>query len=171
MSYGGRPEHVEHGRAQRPDVGRGVATLTGGHLGRQVGRRAGDQPGLGQGRVGRDVRDAEVGDLHPPAPVDQDVGRLDVAVHDPGLVGGDQAVGRLPQQRRRLVGVRGPSSRTSWDIVVPSTYSMTSHWASSSTTRLNTATTCGWLSRAASRPHARHGRGRWCRRRAPSRCA
>ena len=49
-------------------------------------------------------------------------------------------------------GIR-PCLLTSWVIVLPSTYSITSQWwpLSSSTTRSNTATTWGWLSCAASR--------------------
>ena len=50
-------------------------------------------------------------------------------------------------------GESAPCSLTSWARVVPSTYSMTSQRASvsASTTKLNTATTCGWLRCAASR--------------------
>ncbi len=43
-----------------------VAVLAGGDLGGEVGRRAGDQPGLGERGVGLGAGDAEVGELHLP---------------------------------------------------------------------------------------------------------
>ena len=78
-----------------------------GDLRGQEGRRAGDLPGLGERDVAAGVRDAEVGDLDqaldPAALADQDVGRLHVAVHDPGRVRGGQGVGHLGADLRDLV--------------------------------------------------------------------
>ena len=96
-------QQVEQGRPERPDVGGLATATTGGHLGREVRRRAGHHPGLGQRRVGLDPGDAEVGQLHLLLPVDQDVGGLHVTVGDPGAVGGDEGVGRLPEQGSGLV--------------------------------------------------------------------
>ena len=48
--------------------------------------------------------DAEVGDLHLAVGADQDVGRLDVAVHEPGLVGEVERGGHLAGDLRRLLG-------------------------------------------------------------------
>ena len=100
-------EDVEHRGPQRPHVGGLVATGTARDLGREVRRRPGDHAGLGEGRIRGDPGDAEVGELHLPGPVDQDVGRLDVAVHDPRGVCGGQGVGGLHEQRCRLVGGEG----------------------------------------------------------------
>ena len=163
MSYGGRPlEDVEHRGAERPHVGGLVATATGRDLGREVGRRPGDDAGLGEGGIRRDARDAEVGQLHLPGAVDQDVRRLDVAVHDPGGVGGGQGVGGLDQQRARPGrGRAAPRSRTSRPRSAPSTYSITSHQESSRRRRRRRPRprAGGAVARSAA-PHARRGRGR-----------
>jgi hypothetical protein len=70
-------------------------------LGAQVLGCAEHGPGLGQVRVetGASLGDAEVGHLRPEGAVlvvgHQDVGRLDVAVHQPGAVSPTQGIGHL----------------------------------------------------------------------------
>ncbi len=98
---------MEERRAQRPDVAGVRGRAAGCDLGREVGGGAGDQPGLGERGVGLGAGDPEVGQLHLPVAGHQDVRRLHVAVHDAGRVRGGQCVGRLPQQRRGLVGGQG----------------------------------------------------------------
>ena len=80
-------QHVEERRAQRPDVAGRARAGAGGDLGREVGRRPGDEAGLGEAGVGLGPGDAEVGELRLPVGGQQDVGRLDVAVGDAGAVG------------------------------------------------------------------------------------
>src|SRR6188472_4043305 len=71
----------------------------------EVVRRAEHLAGARQrDRVGR-ARDAEVGDLDLAGRCDQQVGGLDVAVHDPGRVGLGQRLRRLPDQVAHLVGI------------------------------------------------------------------
>src|SRR5690606_23430575 len=75
-----------------------------------VGGGAADQAGLGEGGVARGAGDAEVGDLDRAVIVEQHVARLDVAVHDARVVGGDQRGGDLLAdpgdlgQRQRALG-------------------------------------------------------------------
>jgi hypothetical protein len=57
--------------------------------------------GAGDGGVRGRPGDAEVGHLHGAVGSDQQVGRLDVAVHDPGGVRGGQPGGDLTQQVQR----------------------------------------------------------------------
>ncbi len=94
---------VEHA-AERVDVGAAVEVgLAAGLLGTHVGRGADGEPGLGEraGILGG-PGDAEVGHQRVPL-VDQDVGRLDVAVDDPPLVGIGQRLGHLAGEADRLV--------------------------------------------------------------------
>ena len=83
-------EHLIEGRAEREDVGPVVdATGVGELLGRHVAGRAEGGAGRGVGGrhfLGHDLRQPQVGELHLPAPGEQDVGRLDVAVDQPDLV-------------------------------------------------------------------------------------
>ena len=97
-------QRVEQRGAPRPDVTGRRCLLAGGHLGGEVGRRSGHQPRLGQRRVGRGARNAEVGQLHLAVGRHQDVGGLHVAVHDPGAVRGGQCAGDLGEDRRGVVG-------------------------------------------------------------------
>ena len=90
---------------QRVDVGAGVDRAALQLFWRQVVRRAGDQPVQQRKRrtVG-DARDAEVEHLGPVAPTQEDVGRLDVAMHDAARMCVSQRVGNTPHQQRRLAG-------------------------------------------------------------------
>ena len=97
-------QHVEERGAQRPHVDGLVAALAGGDLRGQVGRGAGDETGLGERRVPVIRAMPKSVSFTRRVPVDQDVRRLHVPVHDAGRVGGDQGVRRLPQQRRGVVG-------------------------------------------------------------------
>ena len=75
----------------------------------QIGRGADHCPGPGQlGRAGR-VRDAEIGDLDVAVPRDQQVGRLDVPVHQAGRVRGGQSRGHLGQHVHRVGRVERPA--------------------------------------------------------------
>ena len=101
-------------RAERVDVGAVVDqdALAGRLLGAHVAQRAEQVAGLRQAGVGVELGQAEVGDPDVAAAVDQQVGRLDVAVDDAELVGVLQRLGRL----RRQPGdgaeeVRGPVRR------------------------------------------------------------
>ena len=74
---------------------RGVDRLALDLLGGHVLGRAHHEARLGEvGVLGR-LGDAEVGHLHPPVAGEQDVGRLDVAVDEPGPVGGVERLGDL----------------------------------------------------------------------------
>ena len=78
--------------------------LLGGH----VLRRADDLAGAGQRQVLRlaahQLRDAEVGDLHPALLVEQDVFRLDVAVDHAVVVGVLQGVANLRHDGQGFLG-------------------------------------------------------------------
>jgi hypothetical protein len=92
--------HVEE-RAERRAGARQLALLDrGGHLrlDRGGGVQARDQ--LGQ---------AEVEDLHLARPREEDVGRLDVAVHDALVVGGREPVGHLDRELQQAVGPDRPA--------------------------------------------------------------
>src|SRR5207248_2067358 len=60
--------------------------LTAGDLGREVRRGPGDLTGGGELDVADRTGDAEVGDLRRAVVGDEDVGGLDIPVHDPGAV-------------------------------------------------------------------------------------
>ena len=88
--------------AQRVDVAAVVGGFAAGLLGGHVIDGADDGAGLGHGRPRLErARDAEVGDEGVPVAVDQDVLRLEVAVHDPGLVRRLERLGDLARQRQR----------------------------------------------------------------------
>ena len=77
-------------------------------FGRHVVWRAHDILGAGQGEVAllpEDLGDAEIRDLHPAAFIQQDVLRLDVAVHDALLVRELQRLADLRHDLQRLHGV------------------------------------------------------------------
>jgi hypothetical protein len=99
---------VEHA-AQAEEVGAVVGRLPPRLLRRHVLRRAGDDPALRQAGVVHRPRQAEVGEHDPlDAVLQQDVGRLDVAVDDPLGVGGGQAQRRLPADPQHGRDVQRP---------------------------------------------------------------
>src|SRR5438309_906423 len=71
-----------------------AAPLAAGLLRRHVAQRAEQVAGRGQAAVAADVGQAEVGDEQRAGPVQEQVGRLDVAVDHAELVGVLQGVGR-----------------------------------------------------------------------------
>ncbi len=93
---GGPPgEDLVEERAEAVDVGVGAdpVELPVGLLRCHVGGRPDQGPGLGQAfGTGEALGEPEVGDPRPSGPVDQHVGRLDVAVDDPLLVRVGQGV-------------------------------------------------------------------------------
>ena len=94
-------------------------------------------------------REAEIEDLHRAVVPDLDVGRLEVAMHDPLLVSGLQRLGNLLRDWERLVERDGTSS----DAVRerrPSTSSMTSARSRPSLPGHESARCSGWLSDASS---------------------
>src|SRR5262249_14304228 len=100
---------VEDG-AQPVDVAGGGdrPAVAGRLLGRHVGRGAEDRPRLGELDVGLDLLgQAEVGDVRVPLVVDQDVGRLEVAVQDAAGVGVGDRLGGLVDEAGGGAGVVG----------------------------------------------------------------
>ena len=94
-----RPEGVDVRR--RPDRARLPDHLLGGHV---AGR---PDPSAAQGQrrlVVKVPRQPEIGDLGRAVGGEQDVGRLQVAVHDPGLVRRLHGLGQRDQERGRLAG-------------------------------------------------------------------
>ena len=100
---------VEH-HPQRPDVHARAGVLAVELLGGHVGRGAHRHAGAGDAGLIDELGDAEVDQLHPPVRGHDDVGRLDVAMDDPPLVGTGQAGGDLFGDRDRL-GDRQRSAR------------------------------------------------------------
>ncbi len=102
----GRPggEHLVEHAAQRVQIAAGVHRPALGLLGREVGGGAHHRAGLGQvglGAPGDGLGDAEVGHLHLTAGRDQDVSRLDVAMHHPVAMGEAQRRGHVRGDLRR----------------------------------------------------------------------
>ena len=78
-------------------------------LGRHVVHRAENRPGVGHGAaLGQRSRDPEVGDVGVAVAIDQDVRRLQIAVHDAGVVRRLQRLADLPGQGKPLVERQRP---------------------------------------------------------------
>ncbi len=126
-SEGGTPgDHLVHHDAERVEVAAWVGLGALRLFGREVRGRAHHRAGLGEVRLHRSVEgagDAEVGDLHRPVRADQDVGRLDVAVDEPGGVGEPEGGGDLGGYLRRLlrrevaVGAQDVGQRAPIDVL------------------------------------------------------
>ncbi len=109
-------EHLPQHDAERPDVGAPVDRLAAGLLGAHVGGGAEDDAGRG-GVAGEGGRERQVGALallprlgepeveHLDRAVgpDLDVGGLEIAVDDPGVVGGLERLGDLDRDGERLL--------------------------------------------------------------------
>ena len=94
--------HFVANDSQRVDVAGGGRVMTQGLFGCDVLGGAHHHPGLGD-RCGVDgLGDAEVGELHLPGRGDQDVARLDVAVHQAGGVGDLQGATGLLEHVQRV---------------------------------------------------------------------
>ena len=78
-------DRLEQRDAERVEVGGDRDRRAGDLLGRHVRERADQAAGLGLAEVD-EVRDAEVAELRGAARVEEDVRRLDVAVHDAAVV-------------------------------------------------------------------------------------
>ncbi len=98
-------QHLVQDRPEGKDVGARVGTLAADLLGGHVTERAQHDAGLGgRGQIRlartdtlrlRQLREAEVQDLHPPVRCHEDVFGLQVPVRDPLLVRGGEPVGDL----------------------------------------------------------------------------
>ena len=97
---GRRPrQRVEQEDAQGVDVG----LRAGGRSAEQLGRHERGRPGQGRTALGQVVEPAhqsEIGQLGAAVGRQEDVGRLDVAVNQPRIMGGAQRQHDLPGQRR-----------------------------------------------------------------------
>ena len=114
LEYGGTPgEHLVHDHAEAVDVGPVVHLLAENLFRRHVLRRADHVAGLGELGVGMggDGGHAEVHDLEQALVVDQDVGGLQVAVHDADLVGDGHAGGDVDWSSRRISRMAAASCR------------------------------------------------------------
>ena len=76
------------------------------------------------GLLTQQLGEAEIGDLHSPAFVDQDVFGLDVAMDDAFVVGELQGVADLRHDRQGLLGVHVRRTGSPDAGSTPSTYSM-----------------------------------------------
>ena len=104
-------QRVVEDAAERVDVGARVDLLAGELLGRHEVDGADPLARRGQPRVGADdLREPEVGEVGVLA-AEQDVGRLDVAVHEPDGVRGVQRRADLVADRRDAVGREPPVAR------------------------------------------------------------
>ena len=102
-------EHVVEDAAERVDVGSGVDPLAPDLLRGDEVQRADPVPGLRRARLREHVLgEPEVGQVGVVALPEQDVGRLDVAVHQAGGVRGVERGADLPDDPRRARRVERP---------------------------------------------------------------
>jgi hypothetical protein len=102
-------EQLEQHDTGRVDIAAGIAHLAGDLLGGQVRDGAHEHARLGVVRARHAPGQAEVGDLDPAVLGQQHVLRLDVPVHDPGLVRRGQAGQHALDDVERLPGGEPPS--------------------------------------------------------------
>ena len=95
-------EHLVGDHAQRKDVAAGVDGHAPRLLGRDVGRCADDGARAGNLALVEQPSHAKIGEYCPAIPREQDVRRLDVAVHDAEAVGIVQGRGDLIDDAHRL---------------------------------------------------------------------
>ena len=114
-------EALEQHAAERVEVGAGVGVARAQRLGRHVQRGPGDLARCGQLVVRGLLGEAEVTQVDVVALRHEGVGRLDVAVDEPALVGGVQRGGELRHQRERPLGRERPFGRSSRSRSMPST--------------------------------------------------
>lgn len=98
---------VERG-AEGEDIGAACGLLTARDLGRQVRGGAGHNAGSGDRDVADGVRDTEIGDLDGVVVAEEQVARLEVAVHDSARVRRGQRRGGLGADPRDRLGWEGP---------------------------------------------------------------
>ena len=100
-------DHLVEHDPERVEVGAGIDVLALRLLGREVGGGPHDRAGLGEvaGPAGHGPGDTEVGHLHLAGVVDDDVGRLDVAMHHPVAVSEAERRGDPGRQIGGPVGV------------------------------------------------------------------
>ena len=167
-------EQLVEDDAQGEDVAAGVHRLAqdllGGHVRGRPERRHVLEALRGRAHrlVGGALGDAEVEDLHVAALADQDVGGLDVAVHDAALVG----VGEAPRDRRAdggdAVGRRRRASCAAAPRGSSRRRTRAPGAACAASSRRRAAVRCsGGTARPARAPRARAGRrtatsARWC---------
>ena len=95
-------ERLDHHEAQGVDVGGRAHGLPADLLGGEVGRRADDDPGVGDARGVGDEGDAEVRQVRPPVAVEEDVAGRHVAVQDARPVHVTERVGHRRHGQQRL---------------------------------------------------------------------
>lgn len=91
------------GRAERPQIGGGSAALAAQPFGGGVVGRVDQVAGAPGGDLAVDDGEAEVGEDRSARPGEEDVGRLDVAVHHPGGMGGGERAENAHADPGRLV--------------------------------------------------------------------
>jgi len=102
---------IEHTR-QRIDVGAGILLGSGAQpLRCDVLERADRIARLGQPRFIRSPGDPEIDQVSEVVAIEQDVGRFDVAVHQPDLVGGVQCLGDPLDDAHRPRGLQRPGGQ------------------------------------------------------------
>ena len=121
-------EHLVEDRAEGEDVGAVVRALSANLLRRHVAERSQDDAWLGAGRnrgeVGLtphtrglgELRQAEVEDLHPAVGGDEEILGLQIAVNDPLLVRGGEAVRDADGVVHGAAGRELPSARTARSV-------------------------------------------------------